>query len=501
MHRRKIQGGTTGFLPQSQGPSTGGSNKPSNHFYKRLPVIYRRFGKKEENKIIMSLIGLIALCFLLGFVAPVVLNLLTPKDPYPWKHLSRPANGRFEPTNNPNHPSDASGVYQIPDSDPRVGDKSPFYAELRKTYDARYPPNAQRSLRAVQELRHYSFQPKSPMDQPSNPYYYDIYNCPDQPPKGYPYSWKLLDILHQWPSDDPEHRQEIFQGLCVFDFVKDHAKAMAYRRAEVPFIVQGDPQVASAVERLNMPHYMDSLLGDVAYETEYSESVNFLYWNMMGVDTDTRTTTAGGEWKEPTKVLNMPYNEWFHHANVTDDKLLGPDQPHWYFKLNGCGEHKHCTTVPSECLFDELPFFQPTKSPSLYITDATSQRGIHCRLGMKGVIAQSHFDGGRNAVALLGGQRRYILSHPDQCDKLALYPVGHPSARHSAVNWADPDLEEHPEFAQAYANEVVLQAGDVLYLPTFWFHHIISLSINFQCNTRSGFGEENIQHINQCGYS
>ena len=448
----------------------------------------------------MALIGLIALCFLLGFVASVVINLLMPKDPYPWKHLSRPVNGRFEPTN-PN-PSDVGGAYQIPNSDPRVGDKSLFYAELRKTYDARYPHNAQRSLRAVQELRHYSFQPKSPMDQPSNPYY-DVYNCPDRPPKGYPFTWKVLDILHQWPSDDPEPRPEIFQGVCVFDFVKDHARATAYREAEVPFIVQGDPQVASAVERLNMPHYMDSLLGDDAYETEYSESDNFLFSDatkahMSTTTTTTTTTAAGGEWKEPTKLLNMPYNEWFHHANVTDDKL-GPDQPHWYFKLNGCGFHKHCSTVPSEYLFDELPFFQPKSS--LYITDARSQRGIHCRLGTKGVIAQNHFDGSRNSIALLGGQRRYILSHPDQCDKLALYPNDHPSGRHSAVDWADPDLEEYPEFAQAYANEVVLQAGDVLYLPTFWFHHIISLSTNFQCNTRSGFGTEYIQHIQQCGYS
>lgn len=491
MHRRNIQGGTsTGFLPQSEGPSTvGGSSQPWNHFYKRLRAFYRRFGKKKGNKVIMSLIGLIALWVLLGFVASVVINLLTPsKDPYPWKHLS---NGRFEPTNL--NPSDAAaGVYQIPNSHPRVGDKSPFYAELRKTYDLRYPSNAKRSLRAVQELRHYSFQPKSPMDQPTNPYY-DIYNCPDQPPKGYPYSWKLLDILHHWPSDDPEPRPDIFQGLCVFDFVTDHAKAMTYRETEVPFIVQGDPQVASAVERLNMPHYIDSLLGDVAYETEYSESDNFLYWRGgMGADT---STTAGDDWKEPTKFLNMPYNEWFHHANATDDKL-GPDQPHWYFKLNGCGDGKHCL---SEYLFDELPFFQP--KPSLYITDATSQRGIHCRLGMKGVIAQNHFDGGRNAIALLGGQRRYLLSHPDQCEKLALYPLGHPSARHSAINWADPDLDEYPEFAQAYANEVVLQAGDVLYLPTFWFHHIISLSMNFQCNTRSGFGTEHIERIEQCGYS
>jgi hypothetical protein len=61
--------------------------------------------------------------------------------------------------------------------------------------------------------------------------------------------------------------------------------------------------------------------------------------------------------------------------------------------------------------------------------------------------------------------RRYILASLDMCDRLALYPKGHPSARHSAVDWSKPDLDSFPEFSQARANEVVLQPGELLYLP------------------------------------
>lgn len=103
-------------------------------------------------------------------------------------------------------------------------------------------------------------------------------------------------------------------------------------------------------------------------------------------------------------------------------------------------------------------------------------------------------------IALLGGERRYILSHPNQCLNLALLPKGHPSARHSAVDWSEPDWEAFPEFKHAEVNEVVLQAGDVLYLPTFWFHYIISLNMNFQCNTRSGVNHEYDEFINDCGF-
>ena len=103
-------------------------------------------------------------------------------------------------------------------------------------------------------------------------------------------------------------------------------------------------------------------------------------------------------------------------------------------------------------------------------------------------------------IALLGGERRYILSHPKECKLLALYPKGHPSGRHSAVDWSDPDIDQFPQFADAKANEIVLQAGDVLYLPTYWFHYIISLEMNFQCNTRSGISSEYRRFIKDCGF-
>ena len=106
----------------------------------------------------------------------------------------------------------------------------------------------------------------------------------------------------------------------------------------------------------------------------------------------------------------------------------------------------------------------------------------------------------RNAIAVMGGERRYILAHPEQCPSMALYPKDHPSARHSAVDWSKPDLEVYPEFAEARANEIILQAGDVLYLPTNWFHFIVSLTLNFQCNTRSGISSHYMPPMKECGF-
>lgn len=399
----------------------------------------------------------------------------------------------------PKVPLAPSSIYQIPGSMSHVGDKSDHYAMLRKEFDAK-----EDELPEVEPK--YQFTPITTDN--GEVVSYDIYNCPDQPPSGYPYAWNLLEILKAWPPDDPTPRPQVYQGLCVFDYHKDLEKAYRYRDAELPFVMRNDPQVQKTVKRWNSPDYMQRLLGRVRHRAEYSESNHFLYWNPPPRQMGQRQRKQPGlqqmlsGWKPPTEMLRMTYGEWLEKANITDDTRLGPEMPHWYFRLIGCGEtgpEGQCDNGSSEYLFDELPYFQPRET--LYVVDPAEQKGIHCRFGMKGVIAENHFDGSRNAIALLGGERRYILSHPDQCTYLSLLPKGHPSARHSAVDWSKPDLDAYPEFALAKGNEVVMQPGDVMYLPTNWFHYIISLSLNFQCNTRSGIGHENMLPIYQCGFS
>jgi hypothetical protein len=412
----------------------------------------------------------------------------------------------------PMYPLSPSSYYTVPESMSHIGDKSDAYALLRKDFDAQALPD-------IPQQFHLSPLPMQHSNSDQVPY--DIYNCPDSPPEGYPFDWTLLDVLAHWPPDDPhipvDH--QIHQGLCVFDYAKDYDKAVTYRTAELPFVVTNDPAVKQAVQRWNAPNYMSRMLGTVLHRAEYSENNHFLYWNMPPSERKRKEmeekrikknkplrpwngrAETPVDWKEPTKMIKLKYEDWLAHANVTDESMLGPDQPHWYFRLIGCGEtgpEGQCDAGSSEYLFDELTFFQP--KPSLYIVEPAQQKGIHCRFGMKGVIAENHFDGSRNAIVVLGGERRYVLSHPNQCENLSLLPRGHPSARHSAVDWSHPDLEAFPEFAKAKGNEVVLQAGDVLYLPTNWFHYIVSLSLNFQCNTRSGVSPEYMPPIHECGF-
>lgn len=182
----------------------------------------------------------------------------------------------------------------------------------------------------------------------------------------------------------------------------------------------------------------------------------------------------------------MTYAEW---AVALDGHEQDPKtNPHIYFKASN--------TANNAFIDSDLPIFK--NEPSLFIVDPAQQRGVHCRFGMSGIIAESHYDSGRNMVALVQGKRRYILLAPDQCSKIPLYKTG-PMARHGSTDWSDP--KEFHKFGDATAIDVVLNSGEVLYIPALWFHYIISLSPNIQCNSRSGTPPAHAEAIKACGFN
>jgi hypothetical protein len=88
---------------------------------------------------------------------------------------------------------------------------------------------------------------------------------------------------------------------------------------------------------------------------------------------------------------------------------------------------------------------------------------------------------------MLGGAKRYILNPPKECKKLGLITDSkHPSYRHSVIDWSDISQATSRGFASVDAIDTIVQRGEVLYIPSYWFHYIISLKYSIQCNSRSG---------------
>jgi len=103
-------------------------------------------------------------------------------------------------------------------------------------------------------------------------------------------------------------------------------------------------------------------------------------------------------------------------------------------------------------------------------------------VGMNNVVTPAHYDEQENLFAQVYGQKRVILMSPNEFHRMYPFPVHHPCDRQSQVDIFNPDLCHFPKFADVEAMDCIVSPGDVLYIPAYWWHHIISLSETVSVN-------------------
>ncbi len=125
---------------------------------------------------------------------------------------------------------------------------------------------------------------------------------------------------------------------------------------------------------------------------------------------------------------------------------------------------------------DHLPGLDRENDPGLL--EPGVDRLVSLWIGNRSRTA-AHFDLPQNLACVLSGRRRFILLPIEQLPNLYLGPLDRTLAGQatSLVDFLDPDHEAHPRFRDAlpHAQVAELEPGDVLYLPSLWFHHVESL--------------------------
>jgi hypothetical protein len=330
------------------------------------------------------------------------------------------------------------------------------------------------------------------------------------PTEEYPHLETLEEMMKRWPQDSIDDPPDtIVEHLMHFDYSNEKEREMAlnYRNAELPFKVYNVPDVDAATIKWTDEYVTAGFDGGKSYF--FSESQR-----TMGTCQESHDNFfaffSPPSWHidkfgpPPTRNNDWTFKKWNQHAKYADAVSLSFDQPHFYWQAGVPREERYNSKNEWGFVSLDLPLFSSTQA-NFFQFNPEEQKGIQCRFGERGVTAATHYDTGRNMVAMVLGAKRYILSPPVECPKLGIVTAkGNSVYRHSLLNFGhiqylDDASSKDGNAAmpaqergwlevskKALAIETVLKAGEVLYIPSHWFHYITSLQRSGQCNVRSG---------------
>lgn len=113
-------------------------------------------------------------------------------------------------------------------------------------------------------------------------------------------------------------------------------------------------------------------------------------------------------------------------------------------------------------------------------------------IGPKGTLTPLHRDDSDNLFAQVWGRKSFILAAPHHREALGTWSTSPKGGLEGCeVNPDAPDYDRFPGARDVVFLRIVLEAGDLLFLPDGWFHQVesvsTSLSVNFWVNWGRGW--------------
>ena len=124
----------------------------------------------------------------------------------------------------------------------------------------------------------------------------------------------------------------------------------------------------------------------------------------------------------------------------------------------------------------------------LGLTPATDYRMY---MGSRGHTSSMHYDIADGTLVQLHGAKKVVLFPPAQTPNLYPFPVyvhllhGFKlRCYYSRVCPENPELQSFPRFQEAipYKREVIINQGEILYIPAYWWHEITTLGEEMVCS-------------------
>jgi len=337
-------------------------------------------------------------------------------------------------------------------------------------------------------------------------------------------------------------------------------KIMRYRQAEAPFVIRKDPHLLEVTNKWSREGYLSSRFANKMYQATLvasnanktsveSKLMNFDEWLKMA-DSGQKKGQEEHQYYDyyaslrcdgclPNHAQDLKCDAAYRRSDKVDNAdFLFEELP--FFRPSPSSSSSSSSSSNTSNKKHPHQKMKNDQGHNLVLYDFKeadrTYSGIQCSFQSPGYLLETQMnDDGGSYIAMLGGSSRKMLAHPKYCSTLYLDTTKGKSVEdgghsyHSQIhlkNYTAPhhglsqqsasshqhhhphryNHPHHPDFAENFPdfhktniNEVILEEGDVLYLPTHWLHHSITLKQNtYQCQTPSGRTSRYQSMVQEC---
>jgi LPS sulfotransferase NodH len=212
-----------------------------------------------------------------------------------------------------------------------------------------------------------------------------------------------------------------------------------YYAANRPVIIQ-DLMTSWRAMSTWTPEYLKRVAGDGMVEV------------MTGRDADPEYEVNGR--KHRTELRFADYIDMVYSGKVTND----------YYMVAGNAFFEKPGARP--LLADFTPFPE-------YLNPVADGRQCFLWFGPAGTVTPLHHDTSNILMAQVAGRKLHRIIPASEWEY-----VYNSSGVFSDVNCEAPDLARHPKFRHAAVIDVILEPGEVLFMPVGWWHHVRALDVS-----------------------
>ena len=201
------------------------------------------------------------------------------------------------------------------------------------------------------------------------------------------------------------------------------------------------------------------------------------------------------------KLVNVAITPNGYADAITEGKFVMPHEESMKFKdfidiIENPSQHKgiHYIQRQNSNLSEEMNELIEDISELQWAREAFGKDpdAVNFWMGDSRAVTSTHKDPYENIYCVIKGQKDIILFPPtdvpwlpyksykqavfktiDGGDHFSIEEIEEaPEIPWIAIDPLNPDLETYPDFQNAHPVRITLKAGDVLYLPSLWFHHL-----------------------------